>query len=308
MRKEFCAWLESYAAAHPEVVFLTNDVGFQALEAVQARIKERFVNAGVSEQNMISVAAGLASEGLTTFCYGIAPFAVFRPAEQIRLDVCLHHLDVKVVGNGGGYGYGINGATHHALEDLAMLSAFQGMRCFVPVTGADVAPTCEAMMHARGPGYLRLNLGALPPDFLLPPAFAPVRRITGPGGAPRAPRLTVVALGPIALNALAAGTPEGAADTFAVSQLPLPGLPADLVRSVELSGRVLVLEEHVERGGLAEHLALALLKRGLAPRFESRSAKGYPSGKYGSQAWHQKESGLDPTSLAGLIRELTQGA
>src|SRR5439155_6887542 len=109
-------------------------------------------------QNMISAAAGMASEGLSPICYSIAPFAVFRPAEQIRLDVCLHHLNVKIVGNGGGYGYGIMGATHHALEDVGMLSSFQGLSCYLPATGADVAGTADAMMQQRGPSYLRLNI------------------------------------------------------------------------------------------------------------------------------------------------------
>ena len=102
MRKEFAAWLEAYGAREERVVVLTGDLGFQALEGVRARLGHRFVNAGVAEQNMVSMAAGLASEGLRPFCYSIAPFAVFRPAEQIRLDVCVHDLDVKIVGNGGG--------------------------------------------------------------------------------------------------------------------------------------------------------------------------------------------------------------
>src|SRR5690242_17673469 len=102
---------------------LTGDLGYQALEGVREKLKDRFINAGVSEQNMVSVAAALASEGLEPLCYSIAPFAVFRPAEQIRLDVCLHGLGVKIVGNGGGYGYGIMGSTHHAIEDVAVLSS-----------------------------------------------------------------------------------------------------------------------------------------------------------------------------------------
>ena len=131
---------------------------------------------------MVSVAAGLASEGLRALCYSIAPFAVFRPAEQIRLDVCIHGLDVKVVGNGGGYGYGIMGSTHHAIEDIAVLSAFPHMHCFVPVTGDDVAVCADAMMAEVGPGYLRLNLGSLPPGFTLGGPFAPLRRVGAPSG------------------------------------------------------------------------------------------------------------------------------
>ncbi len=303
MRNEFCAWLEEYAASHEKVVVLTGDLGFQALEKVQARIGERFVNLGVCEQNMVSVAAGLASEGLTPFCYSIAPFAVFRPAEQIRLDVCLHKLGVKFVGNGGGYGYGIMGATHHALEDIAVLSSFPGMSCFVPVTGTDVATTGDAMMATSGPSYFRLNRGELPKGFALSTPFAPVRRIDGPGGHAQA-KLTVVGLGAVVQNAVAAaGVPAGAVDWFAVSQLPIPAFSRELRESLTRTGKLVVVEEHVERGGLAEHLALALLKEGLAPKVWTRPALGYPSGKYGSQAYHQRESLMDPESLSGLIRE-----
>src|SRR5450759_1310357 len=134
MRKEFSNIIEKIATADDHVIFLTGDVGFMALENVRDAIGKRFINMGVAEQNMISVAAALATEGLVPVCYSIAPFIVFRPAEQIRLDVCLHNLNVKIVGNGGGYGYGIMGATHHALEDVGMLSSFSGMSCFVPVT------------------------------------------------------------------------------------------------------------------------------------------------------------------------------
>lgn len=303
MRRGFSAWLEAYAGADERVVVLTGDLGFQALEPVRARIGPRFVNMGVSEQNMVSVAAGLASEGLVPFCYSIAPFAVFRPAEQIRLDVCVHGLGVKVVGNGGGYGYGVMGSTHHALEDVAVLSSFPGMSCFVPVTGDDVAATADAMMSTPGPSYLRLNMGKLPPAFSLEAPFAPVRRVSGPGGAGASAGLTVVGLGPIVLNTLEAEVPDGAVDWFVVSRVPVPTLPEALVESVRRTGRLLVIEEHVERGGLAEHLALALLRRGLAPRLWTRAALGYPSKTYGSQQFHQRECGLDAVALGALLQE-----
>src|SRR5258707_9123512 len=122
MRKEFSSWIENFGRNESRFIFLTGDLAFAALENVQAALEERFVNMGVCEQNMVSVAAGLAHQRLIPLCYSIAPFAVFRPYEQIRLDVALHRMPVKIVGNGGGYGYGIMGATHHALEDLAVLS------------------------------------------------------------------------------------------------------------------------------------------------------------------------------------------
>ena len=303
MRKEFAAWLEAHAGADERVVVLTGDLGFQALEGVRTRIGHRFVNAGVAEQNMVTMGAALASEGLRPFCYSITPFAVFRPAEQIRLDVCVHDLDVKIVGNGGGYGYGIMGSTHHAIEDLAMLSSFQHMRCFVPMTGADVATCGDAMMAIKGPGYLRLNMGTLPPNFELEAPFHAVRKIRSKDANQRA-KVTVIGLGPIALNTLGTAAASGAADVFVVSQLPIPTLPEALLQSVKQTNRVVIAEEHVERGGLAEHLALAFLRHGLAPRIESRAAQGYPSHTYGSQKFHQQESSIDPAALHRLIDEL----
>jgi len=116
MRKEFSKTIEEIAKKDKKVIFLTGDLWFYGPRKRQEAIGKRFINAGVSEQNMISMAAGMASEGLRPICYSIAPFAVFRPAEQIRLDIGLHNMNVKIVGNGGGYGYGIMGATHHAIE------------------------------------------------------------------------------------------------------------------------------------------------------------------------------------------------
>jgi transketolase len=178
------------------------------------------------------------------------------------------------------------------------------MRCFVPVTGADVAPTGDAMMAYAGPGYLRLNLGTLPPGYSLSTTFAPVRRISS-DAAQDAAKVTVIALGPLALNTLGPATQTGRAEVFVVSQLPVPELPSELLNSVARTNRVVIAEEHVERGGLAEHLALKFLQHGLAPKLETRAARGYPGKNYGSQKFHQQQSELDPASLHALIDRLS---
>lgn len=170
MRKEFSNWMEQFGRTEPRCVFLTGDLGYGALENVRLALGNRFVNMGVCEQNMVSVAAGMAQQGLLPITYSIAPFAVFRPYEQIRLDVALHNLPVKVVGNGGGYGYGIMGASHHALEDLAVLSCLPNFLCMVPLCNSDVAGCCDALFRHPGPGYLRLGFGAWPEGIgALPP-------------------------------------------------------------------------------------------------------------------------------------------
>jgi len=303
MRKEFSEWVEAFGAHESRLIFLTGDLGFGALEKVQGSLGSRFINMGVSEQNMVSVAAGLARQGLLPLCYSIAPFAVFRPLEQIRLDVALHNLPVKIVGNGGGYGYGIMGASHHALEDLAVLSCLPNFSCIVPLCDADVAGACEAAFRYHGPAYLRLGLGKWPDKLGALPGFDAVRALfSTPKGV--APKLTIVGIGPVLLNALPWAADSAQADIFAVSQLPMPALTEAMAQSVRASGRLLVIEEHTSRGGLGEHLAAALSRAGVSFTLHHCHAAGYPGGRYGSQRYHQQQSGLDAVSLQTTVSAL----
>ncbi len=295
MRQEFSEWIENFGRQESRLIFLTGDLGFAALENVERALDSRFVNMGVSEQNMVSVAAGLAQQGLMPLCYSIAPFAVFRPYEQIRLDVALHNLNVKIIGNGGGYGYGIMGASHHALEDLAVLSTLPNFLCYIPICGSDVAGTCNALIQRRGPGYLRLGAGLWPREAGELPSFAPVRTLlVGPDSQSK---VTIVGMGPVLLNIYPWILAKGSADVFVASQLPFSDLPIDLIASVRRSKWLWVIEEHSARGGLGEYLAARLAQEGVQFRLRHDHARGYPGGLYGNQGFHQKKSGLDASSL-----------
>src|ERR1700679_799423 len=138
MRQAFCNGLVQQAPL-PEFVFLTGDLGFKALEPLRDALGPRFINAGVSEQNMVSVSAGLARTGMRPWAYSIAPFLYARPFEQIRNNLALPGLPATLVGNGGGYGYGVMGSTHHALEDYGVLLTLPNMRAFVPAFDSDVS-------------------------------------------------------------------------------------------------------------------------------------------------------------------------
>ena len=303
MRKNFCSTIEKIAVENEKIIFLTGDLGFMALEGVRAAIGERFINAGVSEQNMVSMAAALASEGFMVFCYSIAPFVVFRPAEQIRLDVCLHDMDVKLIGNGGGYGYGIMGSTHHAIEDIAVLSSFQNMKCYIPFCSEDVPEIIMQMVARSGPAYLRLERGDKPEKLSLP-AYKHTRKLSG------GDKITLVAMGSVTLNALQAVDlfGEKLADLFVISEIPIPELTEELAESIKKTGRLLVVEEHVSRGGLGENLSLLLLKKSIAPKkFRHLCANGYPEGLYGDQKYHQKDSQLDVESVELNIKDLIHG-
>jgi len=297
MRDAFCrAMIE--VGRSSGIVFFTGDLGFQALEPLRESLGGRFVNAGVAEQNMVSVAAGVAGEGQQAWVYSIAPFVYARPFEQVRNDVCLHGLDVKLVGNGGGYGYGSMGATHHALEDLGVLLTLTRMRAFVPSFDEDVDASVRAVGAYKGPAYLRLGRGEKPAGWE-PPAYAPWRRLLGGDGP------VVVALGPLAGVYLCAwqGLPEAdRPELWALCELPVGEPPAEFLAAVRVRGHVAVAEEHVAHGGVGSALALWLATRARVPaRFDHFHARGYPSGTYGSQQFHRAESGLDPGSVLNAL-------
>ena len=132
MRDVFIAALSEIAAANPDVIIITGDLGFGVLDDFERNFPRQYINAGVAEQNMTAVAAGLALSGKIVFTYSIANFPTLRCLEQLRNDVCYHKANVIAVSIGGGFSYGGLGASHHATEDIAIMRALPNMHALVP--------------------------------------------------------------------------------------------------------------------------------------------------------------------------------
>jgi transketolase len=303
MRAQICEALVA-RSERPEMVFLTGDLGFMALEPLRDSLGGRFINCGVAEQNMVTVAAGLAKEGLDVWVYSIAPFCYARAFEQIRNDVCLHNLPVRLLGNGGGYGYGVMGPTHHALEDYGILLTLPGMGVYVPAFDEDVASVVMRAGEYDGPCYIRLGRGELSPQVEAP-AYAPWRRLAGGDGP------VVIVAGPLAgstldlLSTLGACRPE----LWAVAELPFSRAPPPRVLAEQIArcGRLCVIEEHVAHGGVGAMLSQWVLQTGVRLlRYDHLCARGYPSQRYGSQAYHRRDSGLDAHSIRRAILKIAQ--
>ena len=300
MRKQLCDSLVA-RAAKPEMMFLTGDLGFMALEPLKQAMGERFINAGVSEQNMVSVAAAFAREGLEAWVYSIAPFCYARPFEQIRNDITFHDLPVKLIGNGGGYGYGVMGPTHHAIEDYGVLLALPNMRAYVPVFDEDLGEVIDRAGAATGAAYIRLGRGEPPGGFDVP-AYAAWRQLVGGGGP------VVIVVGPLAGTFIEAATalPEiDRPNLWALAELPLEHnpLPSVLLEQLRDSGRLCVVEEHVARGSFASELALHLAKRAsMPPRFAHLHARAHQYERYGSQDYLRRQSGLDVASFLAALK------
>ena len=302
MRDAACRELVALFRARP-FVFLTGDLGFNALEALRDVMGDRFINAGVAEQNMVSVAAGLASRGLDAWVYSIAPFCYARPFEQIRNDLCQQDLPVKLVGNGGGYAYGSMGATHHALEDYGALLCLPNLHAFVPAFSSDLRVLIPKLASFTHPAYLRLGRCEAPSGYEVPPYAAWRKLVSGPGP-------VVLAIGPVVgglLRDLERLRARSQPELWVLTELPLSTntLPDEFLAALERTRRLCIVEEHTAHGGLGQMLAYWLLSRSFSvDRFEHLCSRGYPSGTYGSQAFHRRESGLDGDGLLQCLERL----
>lgn len=301
MRKQFCDAMVVHSS-DPDMLFLTGDLGFMALEPLQQALGRRFINAGVAEQNMMSVAAALARQDFRVWVYSIAPFCYARPYEQIRNDITFHRLPVRLVGNGGGYGYGVQGPTHHAIEDYGVLLCLPRMRAFVPVFDEDIAQVVARAAEADHPVYVRLGRGESAKGYA-PPAYAPWRQLTHGGGA------VVIAVGPLAglyIDAVEAMPEARRPNLWALAELPLDadGMPPEVRAALERGADLVVAEEHVQRGSFGAELALHLLAAGIKPRrFRHLHARAHQFDRFGSQPYLRHLAGLDADAMLSALAE-----
>lgn len=159
MRNRFVTAAVKLAEENPNLFLITGDLGFGVLTGFWDKFPDRFVNAGVSEQNMTSVAAGMAMEGKTVFTYSIANFPTARCLEQIRNDVAYHKANVKIVAVGAGFSYGALGMSHHATEDIAFMRALPEMTVFTPCDPVETEAVTKLAAELNGPCYIRLGKG-----------------------------------------------------------------------------------------------------------------------------------------------------
>ena len=242
----------------------------------------------------------MAHEGFEAWVYSIAPFCYARPFEQIRNDVAFHNLPVKLIGNGGGYGYGVMGPTHHAIEDYGVMLTLPNMRVFIPVFDEDVDAVIDRSGDMQNPSYIRLGRGEIPLGFEVP-KYAPWRQLTNGGG------MIVIVAGPLAgtyIESFQRLPEEIRPNLWIVTELPLEHnpLPTALIKQMTSERGLCVVEEHVSRGGLGSELALLLLeKKVVVGAFHHLYARAHHYATYGSQNFLRAQSGIDIKSVLAVV-------
>lgn len=300
-RGTFGISLLELAKEHPEIVALSADLcRSSGLERFATHHPERFFNAGIAEQNMVGVAAGLAAGGYVPFVTSFAIFLTFRAAEQVRLNLGYMQSNVKLVGLASGLGTGMTGTTHHGIEDMAALRAISNITILSPADCTATAKMTEAALHHPGPVYLRLTGDIRAPivykeDFKLQIGRA-ISLCEGDD-------IAIVATGSMVHVALEVAE-RLAINGISVSVLdmhtikPLDGLAID----AQLNKKLLVtMEEHSEIGGLgsaiAEYLAAHTHK---PPQLSIGIPQGYPHA--GDYNWLLEQAGLTAGQVVNRIQ------
>ena len=162
MRSTFVRCITNRAESDERIFLITPDIGYSIFEDFASRFPDKFLNVGVAEQNAIGVAAGLALSGKIVYVYGIIPFLTMRCFEQIRINVAYMNTNVRLVGVGAGLTYGSQGATHHAIEDIAIMRALPNMTICCPGDPVEVRGLVESSFSYQGPIYFRLGKNGEP--------------------------------------------------------------------------------------------------------------------------------------------------
>jgi transketolase len=266
------------------------------VEPFATEFPERFLNAGVAEQNMTGVAAGLASEGWAVFTYSIANFPTLRCFEQIRNDVAYHRLPVAVVAVGGGMAYGNLGYSHHAVQDLAVMRTLPGFTVFAPADPGETKACVTSLAKNPRPAYLRIGKAGEPELHQVSGIeCGPLQIRTGIGD------VAIVSTGGMLKTAL--DTYELLkAQGLAVSVFSMPQLKPifeGFLAPLHQYNRIFALEEHVAEGGLA-----SVLRENLPPLIEvvSLHVPERTATYVGSQQYLREKTGLSAQQVSGRIR------
>lgn len=162
MRDCVISEIVKYARKDKRIMLLTGDLGYNVTEIFAEQYPDRYINCGIAEENMISVAAGLAMEGNKVFVYSLGNFPTLRCMEQLRNDVCYHQADVKIISVGGGFSYGSLGMSHHATEDIGAMRILPYMQVYTPADPVEAESVLNEAYEYQGPGYIRLARGRDP--------------------------------------------------------------------------------------------------------------------------------------------------
>jgi len=295
--------LETLAEQRPDIVVLTADLATSnGLVNFQNRFPQRFINTGIAEQNMMSVAAGLAASGFTPYVSTFASFASLLCAEQLRTDLAYTGMKVRILAHHAGISMGFYGTSHHAVEDLAITRAMGKMTVVSAADGNAIRGLLRATLDVAGPVYMRIGRGAEKTVYPQVPEFSHGKFVTLREGSDA----TLIATGICTRAAL------DAAEILAAEGLQVRVLDAVYIKPLDVeavvaaardTGAILTVEEHNPHGGLGGAVAEVLAEAGVATRFR-RHALPDDYALVAPPTHLYRHYGLTGEGVAAKLREL----
>lgn len=303
MRDTFVRTLITLAKEDPNIRLITGDLGFGVLKPFWEQLPDQFINAGIAEQNMTSLAAGMALEGKTVFTYSIGNFPTLRCLEQIRNDCAYHSANVKIVCVGGGFVYGSLGMSHQATEDIAVMRALPDVAVFCPGDLVEAAEATKAIAAHPGTCYLRLGRGGEKRIHDQIDGFAIGKALLIHTGE----RVAVFSAGAVfeeiggAEAILAEHGIHPAVWTFPTVKPIDRSIIEECASKFEL---LVTVEEHNLSGGFGSAVAEVLAERPAHARLLRIGLHDSYSTIVGNQKYLRSQFGLDAAGIAGQILEV----
>lgn len=293
MRNAFIDELVAAAENNDNIALVVGDLGYGVVEPFTKRFPKRFFNAGVAEQNMMGLAAGLASEGFHVFAYSIANFPTFRCAEQIRNDVDYHNLPVTVVAVGGGLAYGNLGYSHHAVQDYALIRVMPNMLIAAPGDPMEVRACMRYIINNPQPSYLRLGKAGEPCIHAEVPDVFPGKWLSIREGEKREGSYLTTGATLELVNQMLVKKPE--LKNWSLNSMPLWSMKTKeaQVRQLENFSTVITVEDHLMDAGFGSWLLEATsIRPDLLARIKIKALDSKVCGMVGKQATLNAEGGL----------------
>ena len=307
MRDAFFDGVYDLAARDPNLVFLTADHAAFSLERFKKDLPRQYFNVGIAEQNMVSVAAGLALSGKRVFIYSIVNFVTLRCFEQLSVDLGGMNLPVTVVGVGAGFTYSTDGPTHHGTQDVAAMASIPNLTILNCSDAVNSQAFARMAYENNGPTYVRIEKGKFPniygsrnEDFLAGMAVLRKGRDA-----------IIVASGNLVHTALQAaqalqakGADVGVLDLYRIKPLDV----AKLTAAVGASRAVLTLEDNMLTGGIGSMVGATLCEAGQRLTFRRVAISDRFTYRYGDRDWIHATCGLDSRAVETLAYDLVVGA
>lgn len=305
MRRAVLDMVYEFAQVDERVIFIGSDLGAGTLQRFREEMPDRFFMEGVSEANVVGIAAGLASEGRIVYVNTLSVFLTRRAYEQVALDVCMHNLNVRLIGNGGGLVYAPLGPTHTAIEDISLMRGLPNMAVVAPADEPEMRRLMMLIRDHQGPVYIRLGKGN-EPDIT---GESSVEKLGEPLLFRDGSDILLITTG-TTLHAVgeAAALIQSGGISPAILHLPVLK-PVDEEMAAKTVGRfacVVTVEEHVPHGGLGSLIADVMLDRELADgrRLRRMSLPDEFPDRYGSQADLWRYYDLTATAIADTAKRL----